>query len=178
MTRVHYVEKEQADPAMREAFQNMEDRGQVVLNLFKVMANCPHIGRNFLRLGNSILTGEEVPADIRELAILRVGVLAQSKYEVGQHTVIGLKCGVRQKQIDDLAKWSGSKEFNDKDRAVLQYTDEVAQNVKVTDGTFAELKKYFSDHAIVELTTTVGFYGMACRILIALQIDVEEGKKA
>ena len=82
MTRVSYVEKGQADPAIREMFQRIEARGQPILNLFKVMANCPHIGRNFMRLGYSILTGEEVPAAIRELAILRVGVLAQSKYEV------------------------------------------------------------------------------------------------
>jgi 4-carboxymuconolactone decarboxylase len=176
MTRVNYVEKEQADPKIRETFQKMEDRGQTVLNLFKVLANCPHVGLNFMRLGNSILTGEEVPADIRELAILRVGDLAQSKYEFTQHTAIGLKCGVSRKQIDDLPKWAGSKEFNDKERAVLQYTDEVAQNVKVKDETFAALKKYFSDHAIVELTTTIGFYGMACRLLVALQIDIEGSK--
>jgi len=178
MTRVSYVEKEQADPKIREIFQRTEDRGQPVLNLFKVIANCPHIGLNFMRLGNSILTGEEVPADIRELAILRVGVLAQSKYEVTQHTAIGLKRGVRQKQIDDLAKWDGSKEFSDKERAVLQYTDEVAQNIEVKDRTFTVLKQYFSDHAIIELTTTIGFYGMACRILVALQIDIEGSKKA
>ncbi len=178
MTRVSYVEKEQTDPKIRETFQRMEDRGQTVLNLFKVMANCPHIGLNFMRLGNSILTGEEISADIRELAILRVGVLAQSMYEVMQHTAIGLKCGVRQKQIDDLARWSSSKEFSDRERAVLQYTDEVAQSVKVKDETFSVLKQYFSDHAIVELTTTIGFYGMACRILVALQIDIEGGKKA
>ncbi len=178
MTRVSYVEKDQADPKLKEAFQRIEERGQTVLNLFKVMANCPHIGLNFLRLGNSILTGEEVPANIRELAILRVGVLAQSKYEVTQHIAIGLRCGVRQKQIDDLAKWSKSKEFDDRERAVLQYTDEVAQNIKVKDGTFITLKKYFSDHAIVELTTTIGYYGMVCRILVGLQIDIEGAQKA
>ncbi|MHB8085705.1 MAG: carboxymuconolactone decarboxylase family protein [Dehalococcoidia bacterium] len=173
MARVGYIEKDQADPKIREAFQHMEARGQSVLNVFKVMANCPHIGLNFLRLGNSILTGEEVPAAIRELAIIRVGLLAQSKYEVHQHIAIGLLCGVRQKQIDDLAKWTRSKEFNEKERAVLQYTDEVAQNVKVKDKTFATLKQYFSDHAIVELTTTIGYYGMVSRILVALQVEIE-----
>jgi alkylhydroperoxidase family enzyme len=178
MTRVSYVEKEQADPGIKEIFQRLEDRGQPILNLFKVMANCPYVGRNFMRLGYSILTGEEVPANIRELAIMRVGLLAQSRYEFTQHVPIGLKCGVRQKQIDDLAKWSKSKEFNDKERAVLQYTDEVAQNIKVKDETFNVLKKYFSDHAIVELTTTIGYYGMVCRILVGLQIDLEGGEKA
>lgn len=174
MARVAYVEKEQADPKIREAFQHMEERGQTVLNVFKVMANCPHVGLNFLRLGNSILTGEEVPAGIRELAILRVGILAQSKYEVTQHIAIGLLCGVRQKQINDLAKWPDSIEFDNRERAVLQYTDEVALSIEVREKTFAALKQYFSDHAIVELTTTIGYYGMVCRILVALQIDIED----
>jgi alkylhydroperoxidase family enzyme len=159
MARVKYIEKDQASPKLKEAFQRVEDQGQKVLNVFKTVANCPYIGLNFMRLGNSILTGEEVPADLRELAILRVGVLDKSEYEFTQHTAIGLK------------------EFNEKERAVLQYTDEIAQNIKVKEETFSTLKKYLSDHAIVELTITIGYYGMVCRILVGLQVELEDDIK-
>jgi alkylhydroperoxidase family enzyme len=177
MARVKYIEKDQASPKIKEAFQRVEDQGQKVLNVFKTVANCPYIGLNFMRLGNSILTGEEVPADLRELAILRVGVLDKSEYEFTQHTAIGLKCGLTQKKIDDLKNWGASKEFNEKERAVLEYTDEIAQNIKVKEETFSTLKKYLSDHAIVELTITIGYYGMVCRILVGLQVELEDGIK-
>jgi alkylhydroperoxidase family enzyme len=63
----------------------MEDNGFRILNLYKVMAHCPEVGVNFLRLGNAILFKGAVPAILRELAILRVGNLYQAKYEFTQH---------------------------------------------------------------------------------------------
>jgi hypothetical protein len=55
MARVAKLEKEAVSEELRELFQKMEDSGQTVLNLFKVMANSPEVGHNFLRLGNRIL---------------------------------------------------------------------------------------------------------------------------
>lgn len=174
MARVSMVEKENAGPMVKESYEKAEaSSGSEVINLFKVMGHCPYIGLNFRRLGNSILRGEVLPADLRELAILRVGDLAKSEYEFTKHVVIGKGAGVRQEQIDEIGNWPASKEFDERERAVLAYTDEVAQNVSVKDETFNELSKYFDDHAIVELTAAIGYYGMVCRILVSLQIELE-----
>jgi len=173
MARVAYVEKDQADPRVRELYHKIEDHGDKLLNLFKVMGHCPYIGLNFQRLGNSILHGEELPANLRELAILMVGHINGSAYEFGQHVRIGLENGVRQKQIDEIGNWQASQEFDDRECAVLQYTDEVTCHVGAADATFARLKAFFSDHAIVELTAVIGYYAMVCRILVALQVDLE-----
>jgi AhpD family alkylhydroperoxidase len=124
-------------------------------------------------LGNSILKGEELSPKLRELAILRVGFLANCRYEFTQHTPIALRAGLRKKQIDELGQWKLSKEFTDEEKAVLAYTDEVAVIVQVKDETFNELRRFLSEHSTVELTTTIAYYGMACRILEALQVDME-----
>lgn len=173
MARVSYVEKDQADPKVRELYQSIENHGNQIINLFKVMGHCPYIGLNFQRLGNAIRHGEELPATLRELAILRVGDLNKAEYEFKQHVRIGLETGVRRRQIDEIAEWQASGEFDDRERAVLRYTDEVTRDVAVTDDTFAKLKAFFSDHAIVELTTAIGYYAMVCRVLVALQVDLE-----
>jgi len=173
MARVSYVEKDQAHPKVKELYQSIENHGNQIINLFKVMGHCPYIGLNFQRLGNSILHGEELPANLRELAILMVGHVNGSAYEFGQHVRIGLETGVRRKQIDEIAQWEASAEFDERERAVLRYTDEVTRDVAVTDDTFARLKDFFSDHAIVELTAAIGYYAMVCRILVALQVDLE-----
>ena len=175
MARVSLVEKDQAEPMVKELYQGIEARGTQVINLFKVMGHCPHIGLNFQRLGNSILRGEELSAKLRELAILRVGNLTQSEYEFTKHTVIAWRSGISQKQIDDISDWATSTGFNDEERAVLGYTDEVAQDVRVKDETFAKLKSFLSEHAIVELTTVIGYYGMVSRILVALEVELEPG---
>src|SRR4030043_461053 len=178
MARVKLVEKEQADPIIMEMFQKLDDRKVPVLNLFKAVGNSPKVGRNFVRLGNSILSPELLDPKLRELAILRVGNLLRSEYEFTKHVAIGTEAGVTTDQINELSTWGTSKKFTDIERAVLQYTDEVTLNVKVSDSTFANLKKFFDDQAIVKLTATIGYYGMVSRVLVALQIGLETGEKA
>ncbi len=61
---------------------------------------------------------------------------------------------------------------------MLAYTDEVTRVVQVRDETFAELKNYFSEEQIVKLTATIGYYGMVCRMLVPLQIDLDPGENS
>ena len=173
MARISFLEKEQAAPQMKERFQKMEENGFRILNLYKVMAHCPEVGLNFLRLGNAILFKGTVPPNLRELAILRVGNIYQAKYELTQHIPIALRTGLKQEQIDDLPNWESSENFSPRERAVLRYTDEVTQDIRVKDNTFGTVRGVLGEEGIVELTTTIGYYGMVCRILEALQIELE-----
>ncbi len=173
MPRVSLVEKEKAHPVVREVYEKNEAQGWQILNLFKVMGHCPYIGLNFQRLGNSILRGEGLSPKLREFAVLRVGNLAHSEYEFTKHTLIALKAGVSQKQIDELSHWQTSSAFSDIERAILAYTDEVVCDITVKDDTFARLRGFLNEHEIVELTAAIGYYGMVCRILVALQVELE-----
>ena len=173
MPRVSLVEKEQAHPVVKELYQKNEEQGWPILNLFKIMGHCPHVGLNFQRLGNSILRGDGLSPKLREIAVLRVGELAKSEYELTKHAVIGQDAGLSRKQIDDISNWASSSEFSEEERAVLAYTDEVVQNVSVKDDTFARLKGFLNEDEIVELTAAIGYYGMVCRILVALQVELE-----
>lgn len=173
MARISLLEKEQVSPAFREFYQAQEERGFPVLNIVKLLAHCPEIGLNYQRFAGSVIRGEEVPVKLRELATLRVGYLAQAKYQFSHHTRVGLRVGLSQKQIDDISDWGASTEFNDQEQAVLGYTDEVARDNKVTDETFAKLQGFFSEHDIVELTIVIGYFVMLCRILNAFQVELE-----
>jgi len=175
MARVPMLMNEQAPPEIREMFQKIEARGFRVINLFRVMAHSPKVGIYFLRLGNAILFKGAVPTNLRELAILRVGQINGAHYEYSQHVPIALREGVRQDQIDSMAKWENSAHFNEQEKAILRYTDEVTKNVRVKDETFAAVRRFLNEEGMVELTTTIGFYGMACRILEVFQIELDEG---
>lgn len=177
MARVGLVNKEQATPEIRERFQKMEEKGFRILNVFRVMAHCPQVGYHFLRLGNSILFQGTVPPALRELAILRVGHINQARYEWTHHVPIALRVGVREEQIDSLHDWKNSEKYNERERAVLQYTDEVTRDIRVKDDTFAALREFLNEEGIVELTTTIGYYGMVCRILEALRVELESPNK-
>ncbi len=175
MARVRLVEKAQAPPEVRAVFQKIEDNGARIINLYKAAANSPKVLLNLIRLGNSIIGRMELPAKLREMTILRVAWLTGCEYEWAQHAAVALEAGLSQEQIDSISNWRNSGEFNDEERAVLQYTDEVAQKVKVTDRAFNTLRNFFNEQSIVELTLTVGYYGMIARLLVPLQVEVDEG---
>jgi alkylhydroperoxidase family enzyme len=56
----------------------------------------------------------------------------------------------------------------------LQYVDEVAQNVKVADATFEALKRHLNQQNIVEMTLAIGWWGMLARLLVPLEVEVDE----
>ena len=173
MSRVQVIQKEQAPPEVKEIYDKIEKNGAKVINLYKVLAHNPNVMRNFLRLGNSLLSGAGLSSKLRELAILRIAKLAGSEYEWAQHYLIGLGAGVSHEQTEAISHWKDSTSFSDEERAVLQYTDEVAQNVEAKDKTFRALQQHLNEQSIVELTLSIGYWGMVARFLVPLQIDME-----
>jgi len=174
MARLSYPPEESASAEFQNTYKQIRERGGKVLNLFKIMSHSPEVGTQFLRLGNAILLKGVVPKKLRELAILRVGQLCQAHYEWTQHVPIALRVGVTQAQIDALPYWRNSPEFDDQEKAVLRYTDEVTLHVRAGDETFNALTSFLSEEAVVELTTAIGYYGMVCRILETLQVELED----
>ena len=177
MARVSFVETHQADPYIQETFFKMEAQGPI-FNLFRSMAHSPRVCRNFIRLGNAILRDDDFSPVLRELAILRVGWLCGSLYEYTKHVVIGRKAGVSQQQVEAIPYWASATCFNDKERAVLAYTDESTRLVQVRDETYRAVRAFLSEQEIVKLTVTIGYYGMVSRYLVAMQVDLDPGEQS
>ena len=175
MARVSLLNKEQVDPAFREMYQRSEEQGREVLNVIKLIANCPQMGPEYFRFAGSVLRGENVPQKLRELATLRVGNLTGADYEFLHHIPLGVSAGLTRKQIDEMGKWQESSLFDEQERIVLRYTDEITRDNSVSDQTFSKLREFFSEHDIVELTLVIGYFIMLCRILVALRLELEPG---
>jgi len=173
MARVRILQKDEVDPIAREMFQKSEDTTGRVINLFRVLAHSPKICRDWNRMGATILLKGELDKRLMELAVIRVGELTQSAYELAAHRALGMRFGLTQAQVDAVADWEKATVFDEVESLVLQYTDEVALNIRVSDETFARLEKRFNQREIVELTVAIGFYGMVARTLEALQVDME-----
>ena len=173
MARVRLVEKGSASPEVGEMFQRIEDNGARVLNLYKALASSPKVSLNFIRLGSAVMGQMSLAPKLREMTILRVAQLTDCEYQWTQHSTLGREVGVSEGQLNDLSHWEGSSEFSEEERAVLRYVDEVTREVKVTGETFEGLKAFLGEQEIVELTVTAGYYGMAARVLVALEVDME-----
>ena len=174
MARVKLLQNNEAPPKSKEFFEKVEGNGATVLNLYRAVANSPATISSFIKLGNVLLNKAKLLPRYRELAILRIAMLSGSEYELAQHYSIALETGITQEQIDEIHLWEESSDFTEEERSILRYTDEVALNINVSDETFAKLSEYLDEQSIVELTMSIGYWGMIARILVPLEVDMED----
>lgn len=143
------------------------------LNINRMMAHAENSVRHFMRLGNSLLTQAKLDARLRELVILRIAKLCNSKYEWYQHEIMARQVGVSEQQIVAIRLDQDRSVFNDQERAILRYTEEVTANVKASAEAFEELSQFLSHQELVELTLTIGFYNMVAQFLENTGVEIE-----
>lgn len=66
--------------------------------------------------------------------------------------MIAAKDSMNMEKFNALTAYRTSPLFSEKDRAALAYVEETTLNKQVSDATFNELQKYYSDREIVEIT--------------------------
>ena len=124
-------------------------------------------------MGNYILFKSKLNPILREIAIIRVGVLSKAKYEVHQHERIGREMGMSDAMIIAIHAGPDAAVFDDLQRLVMRYTDDVVKNVRAGDHTFVPLAKHLSLQEMQELTVTIGYYMMVSRFLETFDVDIE-----
>jgi alkylhydroperoxidase family enzyme len=146
---------------------------QHALNLFRMLAHSTPVFMGFAQLGTAILTESKLDAKLREMAILRVGLRAGAAYEVRKHLQIGRAVGLSEEQLGALEPGADPAPLGEAGRAVVTLTDELLVQFRASDEAFARVRSHLDDHETVELVVTIGFYGMVCRILETLAVDIE-----
>ncbi len=126
------------------------------------------------RLGVQILSFTALDPVLREIAILRVGFLSKASYEIHQHRRVARETGMSNALVDAIEAGPEAPAFNDTQRLVMRFTDEVVKDVRATDATFDALAKHLPAKQIQELLITIGYYMMVCRFLETFDVDIED----
>lgn len=144
------------------------------MNIFKIIAHATYpIARKFISLPASVLIHGKVNPILREMAIVRAGLLCHSEYEVHQHLKVSRWVGMPEEKIQALTIGSNAPVFSEVERLVLSFTEEMVQHHKVSDETFTALSKHFSYEELVELSIAVGCYTMISMFLNTFDVDIE-----
>ena len=170
MARIPYVDPKTAPPAVKEVF----DLLPVHLNVFKLMAHAETCFRAWIRLGSQVLGKQKLSGLLRELAILRVAKVSGGPYEWVQHVPIARRTGASEAQIAALDRGDiAAPCFDETERLVLRYTDEVVRDVGASRATHDALARVLSPQELVELVLAIGFYMTVARLMQSFEIDLE-----
>ena len=157
-------------PELKEIEERiLKERGRISL-LYQVLLNSAPIAQGWEAMLTAVRNKSSVPADLRELMILRVAVLNKASFEFEAHIPHALKSGVPQEKIDALRSLTLSDLFTDEEILLLKMTDHMTRDVDVPAELMAKVTHQYSAEKVVELVATVAAYNMVSRFLVALNI--------
>lgn len=163
---------------VQELFAERLKRTGRILNIHHTFGHAPILSRASMQMAMGLRYDTAVPRVLIELAIVRAGFNAKGLYELQQHKPMLLAEGYSEKKYNAVARWRTSKAFDEKERAILAYADQVCKQGNVSDKVFAQLEKHFNARQIMELTFAIGsYYGIAL-IMNALKIRLEKKQKS
>jgi alkylhydroperoxidase family enzyme len=141
-------------------------------NLVRALLKTRGCTTGYLDLGFALIDAN-VDTKRRELIILRVGALSDSAYERMQHLPPARKAGWSDQDITAI-ETGQADQLNPADSALLRFVDECVRNVRVSDRTFDEIRKFLTEEEIAEATLLVGYYMMTARFLETLKVDLDD----
>jgi AhpD family alkylhydroperoxidase len=161
-------------PGTRPELQAIEarisaERGRIS-PLYQVLLNSVPIANGWEAMLTAVRNRTSVPADLRELIILRVAVLNRAGYEFDAHVPHAQQAGLSDAQIEAVRQPQVAELFGPREREVLALTDHMTRDVQVPDELMDRLGQRHSPAELVELVATVAAYNMVSRFLVALGI--------
>lgn len=173
MTRLSYIEREEADPRLWSIYDAVDAYGPFA-NQIRTMAHCPPVLEHVMALLFSWRQTTCLSRRHIELLNVVVAECNRCSYCLAHHTPALSVEGMSEEGIARLPDHENHPELDAGDKLVVQYALQVndAAN-RIGDEFFERLKARFSEAAIAELTWRIGLAGAFNRINQALQIDIE-----
>lgn len=147
------------------------------LNLFRVLVRYPELMKRVNALGGMFMAHSSLPSREREIVILRVSWSSGCEYEFAQHAPIGRRAGLTQEEIDLLGRPVDAGDWDEEDAALIRLTDEIVQDLEVSDETWDLVSRRHDVNQMMELVLLAGYYQMLAAFLQTLRVPLEEGSE-
>jgi uncharacterized peroxidase-related enzyme len=157
---------------LRPFFWNQRRKYGTTLNASLLWARSPK-----LFLGVACLYGaidrrsSPIEPALRSLLTVRVSQINWCSFCVDLNAATLLKRGASMEKIEALSQWRESDAFDERERAALDYAEAMTRSdLQVEHRHFDELRRHFSDDAIVELSALIAFQNMSSKFNSALAV--------
>ena len=168
MARIPYFDPAQATGKAVKAYAALPN-----LNIFRMLGHSGDLLEGFSRFGGYLLNRTTLDPVLREIAIVRVGVLSKASYEIYQHELIGRRVGLSEDLIAAIHEGPEAAAFTELQQQVMAFTDDLVANVRAGDATFNPLRDALGYKVLQELIIVIGMYMFVSRYLETLDVEIE-----
>ena len=179
--RIAALADEEMDPQARALVQRTRAAVgarplAVVPEYTRLLAKHPEIFRCNLELGTALFRGQLQPRE-RELTILRVAWLCRAPYEWGEHVAIAKRWGVLEDEIERVTRGSSDPGWTDHQAAILRGAEELIADHSLSDETYVNLARSWSESQLIEYLVVVGQYVATAFLQNSLRVRLTEGNQ-
>ena len=144
---------------------------------YNSMLRSPVLGQRLFDLFHYLRWETSVPIRLNEFAIIIIARQWRSQVEWYAHAPLAAKAGLSAGIIAELKAGSRPSHMAEDEAVVYDFVTELTTARKVSDETFAQAKRVFSDQQIVDLTAVAGNYVMVAMLLAMAEATVPPGKE-
>jgi alkylhydroperoxidase family enzyme len=169
----------EGDPAKTPELQNVYDeitasRGWIS-NAMRSLSNAPEGLRRFAHFGDYVRYRTDLTERLRELAIVTIG--HKVKYAASHHAGLAVQAGIPREAVDEILEGGVPAGLPENERLAVRYVLEFASSDSVSDATFAEMRKHFSERAITDLTLVAAYYLAYGTMIKCMRVELESKDK-
>ena len=178
MALLPYVQDDTNSREVQILFEHCRSLLGRVSNAIRVAAHTPRVAQPLVGFMVSALRTEVsgvLEMRIKALIILKTSTLNGCAYCIGHNTALGRSLGFKEEEIEAISQdYPSSDYFSPAEKAAIHWAECLTERTyKRHPEAMAQLKLYFNDAQIVEVTMISGFLNFWNRFTDALEIDIE-----
>jgi|TARA_B100000609_G_scaffold105017_1_gene83421 AhpD family alkylhydroperoxidase len=158
MPRIKKLELDEWDKDLRE--MTAADSGtELEKGIMRMFAHTPEISKGLVAFGGAIKSHRSLPDRLVELVRLRVAFHNQCRSCMAIRYQDGVDAGIDEDLVCSLEKPQEAEDLSDAEKAAIEYGELFATNhLAIDDSVYENLRKYFSEAEVVELSITVAWF--------------------
>ena len=179
--RLSPLTRDQLTPEQRSVLEDIENgprgngrKGIGLIGPFGALVRAPAVGSEVQALGAAVRFASKLPENIKEIAICTAGAFYQAKFEFSAHRQLAKNAGVDEQCIEQI-RVGKQPELKGDELSSYQIANDLLQNHTLSDKTYSAGVAAFGESGVIELVTTVGYYGLICFTLNSFHIPLEKG---
>ncbi len=164
------LDRNQLPEDQRDLFEYLAGtRGSVRLP-FSLILNSPETARRISHLGTFLRFESSLPKDVIELAVLTTAREFDCHHEWAAHSRLAKEVGISDATIEIIGNRRPLTELSQEETLPVRFARELLQEHAASDAAFDAALQEFGDAGVIELTATIGYYGMLACLLNALEV--------
>lgn len=162
-------------PELKKVYDEITASRGWISNAMRSLSNAPEGLRRFAHFGDYVRYRTDLSERLRELAIVTIG--HKVSYAASHHAGLAVQAGIPRAAVDEILAGKVPASLPEEERLAVRYVLEFGSSDSVSDATFAEMRKHFSDGAITDLTLVAAYYLAYGTMIKCFRVQLESRDK-